>query len=102
MVPMTSGEISLISSGMPASALSALSIAADTGPKRSVVLPVTMAPSGSSMAAAGLPVLSATPRAAGTTARSSGSRFSELISSSILLSSAPEDRPWRTWQAALK
>ena len=48
-----SGEISLISSSIPANAFKALRRTAEVDPKRSVVFPVTILPLGNSIAAAG-------------------------------------------------
>ena len=98
---MTVGEMRSSSSGMPASAFSALSSAADEAPSSADVLPVTMRPSPSSIAVAGSPVRSATASAAGTVFRMEGSMDSERISSLSLSISASEASPSRRRQAVL-
>ena len=72
MGSMTMGEIKWMSFWMPPRAFRALSRAAELAPSRAEVLPVTMRPSGSWMAAAGRPVSSARSMAGPMTARSSG------------------------------
>ena len=64
---MVSGEISLASSSIPASALSALSNIAEEAPSNELVFPVITRPSASSIAAAGSPSVSAFILAAATT-----------------------------------
>ena len=59
MGSMTMGEIRWMSLEMPPRAFKALSRQAELAPSREEVLPVTMRPSGSWMAAAGRPVSSA-------------------------------------------
>ena len=78
----TIGAMRFTRSWMPASVLRLLSRAAEHAPIRPDVLPVTIRPSGSSIAAAGAPVSSAFLRAAGTQGRMSGVR-EELAQFSI-------------------
>ena len=98
---ITAGAISLISSGMPPSAFSAFSSAAEDAPSSAEVLPVTTLPSGSSMAAAGSPVASATRCAGSTVLRISGLMPSECISSSCFWSSPGSALPSRSSRAVL-
>ena len=67
---MDSGERISRSWGCPASSLMAFKSSAAEAPKRLLVFPVIIRPSGSSRAAAGAPVCSARTRAAATTCRS--------------------------------
>ena len=66
------------------------------------VLPVTIRPSGSSMAAAGAPVSAALARAAGTVLRMLTSRCREFMSISCLRSSSGMAMPFLTAQAEAK
>ena len=100
MGSITPGAIRGSFLSMPASAFTALSRQADAAPSRAEVLPVTMSPSGSSMATAGPPVASARSSAAATTGRSPAPIPSKFISSSIFFTSAGSDRPCREDTAA--
>ena len=82
MGSMEAGASRLMSSSIPARTLRALSSIAEEQPNRAEVLPVTMRPSGSSIAEAGSPVASATSSAGGTTGRSS------LLTPTLAMSSA--------------
>ena len=84
MGSMASREIKWSCLPMPARDFKALSMAAEDAPNRSVVLPVTMVPSGREMAMAGRPVSSATANAGVTTVRISGVIFACCIKSSSL------------------
>ena len=81
---MMMGEIRWMSFWMPPRAFRALSSAAAEAPSREEVLPVTTRPSGSWMAAAGIPVSSALARAAWITGRSAGETSALFIKSSTL------------------
>ena len=79
------GEISMMSSAIPARVLRELSKRAADAPRRSEVFPVTILPSGSSIAAAGFPVSSAFLSAGSTTLRSVTLRFAFFIRTSIFI-----------------
>lgn len=87
---ITLGEMRSISSGIPASLLSAFKSIAAYAPRREPVLPVMTVPSESAIEAAGLPVRSATSSAAGTSGRSEGliPAF-DISSSSLYIGSFP-------------
>ena len=98
---ITCGDMSLTESSIPAKYLSTLRISADEAPRSVDVLPVIIVPSGSSIAAAGLPVSSALMLAAATTGRSPIDIPAFSIRSLILFTAVSDPSPLRLSHIAL-